>query len=222
MFETNPLPRSINGSLWTLFYEVACYGGVVICGLLGLLRRPLVFSAAFVVLALAFVLGGAFEPLGGPLYIAKRMLTLAFPFALGMLAYVWRDRLKLDFRLAAGLWVVPVLAHGTVWQAAAITLAMAYTVLWLGFVPRGALLAYNRLGDYSYGTYLYAFPVQQAMAQTFPGGTPLANILLAFPVTLVFAMLSWHLVEERALARVRSRAVSPQPAPTPSPRKDHP
>ena len=95
----------------------------------------------------------------------------------------------------------------------AITAALGYSLICLGFLPKGVGLAYNRLGDYSYGTYLYAFPVQQAMAHLVPGATPIGNMLLAFPVTLLFAVLSWHLIEERALKRLRaSPAVAPAPA----------
>lgn len=222
VFENNPLPRSINGSLWTLFYEVVCYCGVAVLGLLGVLRRPRAFSLAFALIASAFVLGDGWEPEGGLACSAKRLLTLAFPFALGMLAYVWRGRLRLDFRLAAALWVLPLLAHGTILQAAATTLALAYTAACFGFLPRGASLAYNRLGDYFYGTYLYAFPVQQAMAHVFPCGSPLANMLLAFPITLMLAVLSWHLVEERALGLIRIGPVSPDAAPAPPLRSGQP
>ena len=36
LFQTNPLP-SVEGSIWTLFYEAACYVGVFVAGCAGLL-----------------------------------------------------------------------------------------------------------------------------------------------------------------------------------------
>ena len=79
---------------------------------------------------------------------------------------------------------------------------MAYTVFWLGMGMKGPLLAYNRLGDYSYGVYIYAFPIQQAVMQLGPGQSPIVNIAISMPLTLIMAVLSWHLIEERSLALV--------------------
>lgn len=41
------------------------------------------------------------------------------------------------------------------------------------------------------------------MVHLLPGQHWYQNVALAFPVTLGLAVLSWHLVEERALALVR-------------------
>ena len=60
--------------------------------------------------------------------------------------------------------------------------------------------AFNRIGDYSYGLYIYAFPVKQTVARLAPGVEPYAMFALAFPVTLALAALSWHCVERPALA----------------------
>ncbi len=182
VFESNPLPRAINGSLWTLFYEVVCYGAVVASGLFGLLRRRLAFTGVFGLFAVLYVFLGGWEGSGMIAHRASALLMLGFPFALGMLAYLWRDRLKLDFRVAAVIWVLPILTQGTMFLLMSITVALGYSIICFGFLPKGGLLNYNRVGDYSYGTYLYAFPVKRAMAHLFPGATAVGNMLLAFPL----------------------------------------
>jgi peptidoglycan/LPS O-acetylase OafA/YrhL len=78
-------------------------------------------------------------------------------------------------------------------------LVLAYMLLFLAYVPSGFVRAYNRLGDYSYGLYIYAFPVQQTAVALFPGISPLRLILISAPITVALAALSWHLVEKRAL-----------------------
>ena len=114
--------------------------------------------------------------------------------------FIWREQIRLSGWTALLLWLpVPLLA-GTGLMATFITLALVYTTFWVGFVPKGQMLAYNRLGDYSYGVYIYAFPVQQLLVWQFPGMAPVTNILLAAPVTLGLAILSWKLVEVRAIA----------------------
>ncbi|MDK3074525.1 acyltransferase [Sedimentitalea sp. JM2-8] len=198
VFETNPYGPPINGSLWTLIHEAMCYAGVFLAGVLGLLRakRPLaLLLAGFVILRyLAPSL-----PLPGKLLA---FLDLAFPFAIGTAFYVWRDRVPLRLSLALGLAALAALSHPTPLFHMVFALALTYWVFLIGLARAPRLLAYNRLGDYSYGTYIYAFPMQQLMA--FWGVTlPLANMALAFPATLALAMLSWHLIEKPALALVR-------------------
>lgn len=207
VFESNPYGPSINGSLWTLFYEVTCYGGVVVLGLLGVLRLRWMVLVALALVTL-FHFAGPFVAAAGlplPAAIASRIdafAILAFPFMLGTFAYVWREQIRLSGWLAALLWVpVPFMTPGYLMESW-LVVALVYSTFWAGYVPKGVLLGYNRLGDYSYGVYIYAFPLQQAVALLVPGNSPLANMAWAFPVTLVLAILSWNLVESRALALV--------------------
>ncbi|MCX7220851.1 MAG: hypothetical protein NTY70_18540 [Burkholderiales bacterium] len=82
-------------------------------------------------------------------------------------------------------------------------------------------MQYNTLGDYSYGVYIYAFPVQQSVIALFPEISAVALTALSLSVTLLLAMLSWHLIEQPALAlkgrfgaksqSARSLAVHPAP-----------
>jgi peptidoglycan/LPS O-acetylase OafA/YrhL len=55
----------------------------------------------------------------------------------------------------------------------------------------------SRYGDFSYGLYLYAFPVQQLVLYLFP--LLRAPILACALTTSLVAFLSWHLVEKPAL-----------------------
>jgi peptidoglycan/LPS O-acetylase OafA/YrhL len=63
-------------------------------------------------------------------------------------------------------------------------------IRWAGF---------NRVGDYSYGVYVYSFPIQQTVVQRLPGIEPLTLFGYAFPVVLAIAAVSWHALEKPAL-----------------------
>ncbi|OBV11204.1 Acyltransferase 3 [Erythrobacter dokdonensis DSW-74] len=207
VFEDNPMGPAINGSLWTLFYEVVCYFGLFALGVLGLLRSRAAFTLVFAGLAAAFLVSLGWAPASGLAYRLDMLAHLAFPFGLGVLAYVWRDRLPVDIRIAVVLWLLVALVMKTAALLPMIMVAVGYSTIWFGFAVKGPLLVYNRVGDYSYGLYIYAFPVQQGLVHFLPGMTPAANILAALPITLTLAAFSWLIVERRALDKVDPLAV---------------
>jgi peptidoglycan/LPS O-acetylase OafA/YrhL len=194
VFADNPYGPAINGSLWTLIYEVLCYAGVLLAGTIGLLARPrLVLASALVVLVAGVVLR--------PFQLHVRidhLLTLGLPFATGTALWVFRAVVPLSAALAVALLATAAAGAGGPLFLPLASVALAYAVLVAGYFPSRLLRRYNRLGDYSYGMYIYAFPIQQ-FAASLGLLTPWANIALAFPVTLACAVLSWHLIEEPAL-----------------------
>jgi peptidoglycan/LPS O-acetylase OafA/YrhL len=85
-------------------------------------------------------------------------------------------------------------------------------------VPRGPILGFNRLGDYSYGVYVFAVPVQQLCVMLLEPHGAAANTLYALGPTMLLAALSWHLVEKPSLAlrhgaSARPRHIGPGPSP---------
>jgi len=194
VFEANPYGPAINGSLWTLSYEVLCYLGVVICGVLGLLGRRAAFAA---VLGLFLVFYAITEAL--PLHTGiENLAQLGLPFAIGMSFWVWRAVIPLSWPLAGVVLVAAVLLRPTPLFSFALTMALAYGVFVLGYARIRVFDRYTRLGDYSYGVYVYAFPLQQLVA-AFGVASPLSNMALSFPAVLLCAVLSWTLVEAPAL-----------------------
>ncbi|MCF1711073.1 acyltransferase [Tabrizicola sp. J26] len=196
VFETNPYP-AVEGSIWTLFYEVACYGGIFLIGIAGAFRdrrRLFVFLAGF------YLAWAAYHFAGLDLHPKLDSLhRLSLPFAIGTTFYAIRDRMPLSLPILAALALLTWLAHGTTAFPPVLALAIGYGTFWLAFIPRGAILGYNRIGDYSYGIYVYAFPLQGLVIWLWGPMGPGLNIALALPLTLICAVLSWHLIEAPAL-----------------------
>ncbi len=217
VFASNPVPDYVNGSLWTLYFEAACYIGLFLAGILGFLRRE-----RFMWLVLAWLPVYVFARYLGPaklIYFA----TFSLPFIVGMAIYLYRSSGILDGRVASGLFGAAVAlgaaGHGIeeLWS-----LAIAYGVLWLGFARAPALLAYNRIGDFSYGTYIYGFLVGQSIAAVLPGIGPAGMMALSLPISLLCGMASWFYVERPAMElrkalRLRvSREEPPMPVSAPA------
>jgi peptidoglycan/LPS O-acetylase OafA/YrhL len=199
-----PYPDVINGSLWTLRYEMKMYLGLAVLGLLGLLSRK--GLRLFLIAYLAWYAFSSWALLAWPkMDVSAEMLRLSFCFVLGgACAHYARYlilRLEVCLLLVVGVW----LSVGTPLFQTLISLLIGYGVLYLAYVPKGWLLQYNRLGDYSYGTYLYAFPIQQALVALMPGVQPWSLTIYAALLTLVCAICSWHLIEKPALNHARRR-----------------
>lgn len=212
VFTQNPYPHVVNGSLWTLFYEVLCYSAVVLVGSVGALRAGWTFVVFFTVVVISFLWGLGWEPLEGLMWRVDQLIKLGFPFALGVAAYVWRSSFLLDWRIALLTWLVWFVAFESEIRPLFFLIAIWYSVIFLAFIPKGFMLTYNRLGDYSYGVYIYAFPVQQVVASIWPSAGPYFNMTISFPAVLLLAWLSWHFVETVALSRIDWMAQKLAPA----------
>jgi peptidoglycan/LPS O-acetylase OafA/YrhL len=80
-------------------------------------------------------------------------------------------------------------------------LPMAYLTVYLG-LRNPKLDRIVNSGDYSYGLYLYGYPVQQAVITLLPGMREWYwNLLIALPIAAAIAALSWHLIEKPVLSR---------------------
>ena len=200
VFVDHPLPGAINGSLWTLFHEVVCYMGVLAIGLFGLLRR----RGAMAIAGAAYLAGWVGLGLAGDAAPMRIMLLrdLSLPFFIGTAFYVWRDRIALRWDLALAGCAATALCAAAARDAFApvFALALTYGVCVLAWRPGGVVRGYNRLGDYSYGVYVYAFPLQQLVIHLFGTMSPWENIALSLPPTLLCAALSWRFVEKPGLA----------------------
>lgn len=202
VFGDNPYPGAINGSLWTLAYEVGCYALVALVGMVGLAlshRRFTVFLIAYALFYIAsfVVLRNNYDHLA----ILQNIHLLVLPFVLGMALYQFRQHMPLRFAALVLLGIASGISYGSPWFHELFVLTWSYGVFYLGFFQYPPLLTYNRLGDYSYGMYIYAFPVEQVIAATYKGCAPVVIIMLSLPFTLLFAVLSWHYIEKRALAQ---------------------
>lgn len=214
VFETNPFPNTVNESLWTMTTEVRMYSLLAFAWLVLKMVRKQRLENFKIIIVLSAVIGWASEmycllhPSVPRSHLAKLLgQPLFFMFFTGAAFYVLKERIVLSRWVFWGF--VGALLASTVNKQvflAVYDLTLAYILFYLAYVPSGVIRNYNRLGDYSYGIYIYGSPVQQSIAALIPGVSVGHMMLLASSITLPLAMLSWHLFEKRALS-LRSRAV---------------
>ena len=206
-----------NSSLWTLWFEALCYLVVGALAVLGILRRRLFVLASTAVLAAFIVvtlltprLFSEFNAYHGANFQWMNLAKLLLMFMVGSNLYLFRDHvpdsgvlaLALTGAVIISLWLPTAdMFHNPhyyfTWTDLSVVM-LAYPVLWLGAhlpSPR-----FTQRDDYSYGLYVFSFPVQVVIVTLFPSDTPaylLIPIVIAATAPLAFA--SWWLVERNFL-----------------------
>jgi len=202
VFDQNPVDHA-NDSLWTLRYEVLCYALVFALGISRLLHRyvtlVLYASITITLAVLDFRYGsGVDAELPGP----DRLLDFTALFLAGALIHQWKVPLRIDWA-----WVCFAIAFAAMLVGGYKTaqrVVVPYVVLTLAQGVAWRIPSPIKLGDLSYGIYIYAWPVTQLAVMVLPQPTWFAAGVIATPITLLLAWLSWHAIEKRALALKRT------------------
>jgi peptidoglycan/LPS O-acetylase OafA/YrhL len=210
MFERLPMPRKVNLSLWSLPIEIRMY---LLLGLAWIAlawspkNRPrnlkfFCITVAVGAMALDLFYWWQQRHVSGPYPSHSNFYAdLTAAFFTGAALRVLQYRVPVSHWIFCTLLVL-LLASATTSSTVFLLfykLTFSYLVLFVALVPKTWALHFNRCGDCSYGLYIYAFMVQQAIVSFMPGVTALQLLLCSFPVTLTLALLSWHGVEKRVL-----------------------
>ncbi|MBL9202430.1 MAG: acyltransferase [Opitutaceae bacterium] len=199
-----PWYQSVNEALWTIPFEVGCYLGVAGAGVIGLLhRRGLVLLGAALCLVLA-----AHDAACDPEKAAGNWPRFGSFFGMGAVFFLYRESISRKSWLAVGAAGALLGAwHSALAACLVAPIAGGYLLLYAAYhAPAWS----KRLGahpDISYGTYLYAFPVQQlyyqcALANRVPN-SPWMNFGVSLAVALCLGWLSWRWVERPAQRLIR-------------------
>jgi peptidoglycan/LPS O-acetylase OafA/YrhL len=190
----------VNGNLWTFPPEFHCYLVTALLMVAGLLYWRSAFS---IVLALATVVFTILNGIGdfGQDSLAFSGATMTYYFFVGMLFFQWKEYIPLRwslFGIASAVSYLLLLSRHTIFFA---PIFLAYFTVFLGFVDLPEM-KWLKNRDYSYGIYLYGYPIAQAWLAAFPSlrGHNYVEPALAFVTAALFAALSWHNLEKPMLA----------------------
>jgi len=207
VFMNNPYPDRVNQQLWTIPYEMQCYIALSLLAAFRIVQKRRLFVLVFF-FATLFAYGysawwaGFDQTHWGP---SGRLCVLAF--LSGVIIYTWREKIPHSLPLFLGSLIVAYALMGRMETEYFAAFPVAYATVWLGLQnPRKIFLIAG--ADYSYGMYLYGYPIQQAMMQLFPFNHAwYANLALSLVGSAIFAYLSWNLVELKIMNQ-KKRAIS--------------
>jgi peptidoglycan/LPS O-acetylase OafA/YrhL len=217
-----PVEKVWNYSAWTLFFE---FGLWMCIGLLVVIAPKKLLNAGVFAGLIVFTAIKVYDKLGpdnsqyttvnhgryngavdGLMTLLEPLARLGIFFFAGAVLYLYRDKVKLSPLL---FWVsvvvsgvLAVVGYFHVFAA----LPWAYVIMYMGTSKRFSRV--NFPNDYSYGTYIYAFPITQVLAVV--NGEHHMPIWVFTPLcvlaTAPVAYVSWHVLEKPAMSLKRLTA----------------
>lgn len=208
VFSTNPR-YSVNGSLWTLCYEFSLYLITLAFLCVGICKkRNVLLGLWFLMLLLRIYVGENYYTYSySTFWLLGLNITYffewSFYFLSGVIVYLFKDKFQPNAYWVLSLltlYIIGIILRNEMVLRVLNYLLVPSAVFYLSFL-KGKTNEAGKYGDFSYGFYIYAFPVQQSLIYFTHNSLSLETFfVLSVVVTFPFAFLSWHLVEKRFLA----------------------
>ncbi len=205
MFESNlNHSTTINASLWSLPWETRLY---LILGILAFVFNHKISKSVIIIAIcsyLFYMLNYWFNFTGQNLQTFIRVFTLFF---IGSSFFFLKDKIVMNYNrkdfffitLSLVIYFILLILEDKKLLFIFYNLTLGYFVLYLAYFPSKNLIKFNNIGDYSYGLYIYSFPIQQAICVSLPNMNLIPFFIVSFSITLICAILSWHFIEKPCL-----------------------
>lgn len=194
VFEGNISNATVNGALWTLPVEFICYILCFIAYKLGFMnKKRFPWSIPLVCVgAVGVWMVGSIIPL------AREVVRPVLLFYIGMGYWIYREHIRFEMKYLliaiVGLVVLFIFRLGL--PAMLFCFPYIMMTLWFGFDQCSPNI--GKLGNYSYGIYLWGCPIQQTIVYLFGGKmNPYVNFLIAIPFAIVLGIITYEISEKR-------------------------
>jgi peptidoglycan/LPS O-acetylase OafA/YrhL len=196
--------KEINGPLWSLIWETRAY---ILLGLLGAIG---IFRNRFLILIPAIffwfshynvVFNKEFSQWFG-VWVGDYKIAILFSyFFVASAFYIWKDKIPMDWKLFIPS--VALVSYGIYIDQFALfaPLFLTYCVLYIAHkIPTPKWL--ERLGDMSYGVYIYSWLIQNLLVISgFSKFGLIPFTIVSVILSLIAGYLSYNLVEKKFLVR---------------------
>ncbi len=164
--------KAVNGSLWTLPVEFWMYIFIAMLGISRLLARKSSIVLFIIVLIIYFqwhIFSQArFTNLVFINIAASEFARLGVYFFIGSAIYLYKRYFVINNTLALLMLALSVASFGTAYSGLIMLISLSYLTIYVAYSPLfNRLRHFGKYGDFSYGMYIYAFPIQQTIVHFF-------------------------------------------------------
>lgn len=192
--------HAVNGSLWSIPYEVQAYCLLIAAFALGVHRMRWIAVLVFLWICV--------DPL-----LPQRTLfawrlpdagvdSLAPCFAAGAMFALFKERIEVSLVPALGFFILFIGFRQAVFAHYLLYGALFWAMIYL--CTRKWVVARQLPADISYGVYLWGWPVQQLLVHWWPDLHVQAHRVLAMLGACILGALSWYVLEKPAIALGKS------------------
>ena len=181
----------VNGSLWSLHYEALSYVFLLLVWTIAPSSR----IAALIAVTLSALIW-VFPSVDN----AVKSVAYTLPYFAGGVLMHWIHGRYGTTRLGAAVSLVLLLASGMFGlQQYAFALFGAYLIVFLGERPNVGSWIARKIGDCSYGVYLFGWPAEQMVRRLTDTTDPWRLFVMALPLAALLGWISFHAVEKPAM-----------------------
>ena len=155
--------RPVNANLWTLPAEFHSYLILAILMAVGLAFTRTVFTIVFALITAGLIIANSFYDFNTDILTGN---VNVYYFYTGMFLFLWRDYIPYSIHLFVSCVIISYLmlfSNHTIFLS---PLVLTYVTVFIGLADFGTNRA-THSGDYSYGIYLYGFPITQVLVPYF-------------------------------------------------------
>lgn len=208
LFENNPYPGAVNGSIWALPVEFSLYIFMYI--ILSIFSKDKIRRNAWFIIAITICIlqlvhlkyyPNKFFVLAGTDWLSA--LNIYPYFMIGGIYSIVNIRKYCNLQLASlAILIASSLSFDSMWKMELILmLVLPYFIISLGETKEPIFSKYFKRIDLSYGLFLWGFPIQQLIIKIVlvDRNTVLSpNIFFALSLisTLGFAVITWYVIEK--------------------------
>ena len=192
IFTNNPHPNIMNGSLWTLPIEFKWYLILCLFGYFKLINKKVIF-----LVLLTSILFYIYKN-----YYSYETKDIKNFFYLGnfFLCGIFLALVKLNNLVLVLAFLFSISLLVVKFYYLALIIGLPPLIIFIGTKSFKYLNQTYKIGDLSYGIFLFAFPIQQTLYYFFISKINFSIIfMLTIFITITFAYISWKFIEKPAL-----------------------
>jgi len=203
VFTDLPFAQSVNGSLWTIPIEAFCY--VALATIFFAARKTFNLIIPTIVLISTFFIWTFFHGPISPTILfgtseVTPVLRFGLMFLIGTAFWKYKDITPFKGGIAASCLVVMLIGSRFGYNNLALFISLPYLLLYLAYRRPVFEEGMRKLGDLSYGTYLFAFPIQQSLVSI--SEKSINGWWLSISTAMIsmgLAWMSWRFIEKPAM-----------------------
>lgn len=193
VFENVPIKHLVNGALWSLPYEFLFYVLIIVLALIK--SKKIVLGTFFSIIIFIIIYFIGFQ------YFTN-IVHYFFYFLMGIVFYKYRNYITLKWEYALVFLILLAITLGLPMDKhikhILVGVLLSYIIFTFAFI-QSSLNSFSKYGDFSYGSYIFGWIIQQTIINYIPSISQFLSFLIAGFITLCAAYISWHVIESKAL-----------------------